>query len=152
MLPARAVTPRTITAEICDACSHEWFQRNRGADLLRDSRVQKLLIFGVILLLALSHWFIGGPNKRLNNVLYNLNFVPILVGAMLFGWRNAVLMTALTLVSEIPHLWLVFSTDETYRTDQVVETLASGVAVLLSVCLQARSDRTGHGWKKQRGN
>ena len=26
MLPARAVTPRTITAEICDACNNEWFQ------------------------------------------------------------------------------------------------------------------------------
>ena len=152
MLPARAVTPRTITAEICDACSHEWFQRNRGADLLRDSRVQKLLIFGVILLLALSHWFIGGPNKRLNNVLYNLNFVPILVGAMLFGWRNAVLTTALTLVSEIPHLWLVFSTDRTYASIRWWRRWHQESPVLLSVCLQARSDRTGHGWKKQRGN
>ena len=140
MLPARAVTPRTITSEICDACNNEWFQ-GRGADLLRNSRVQKLLIFGVILLLSLSHWFIGGPNKRVNNVLYNLNFVPILVGAMLFGWRNAVLTTALTLVSEVPHLWSVFSSDETYRTDQVVETLASGVAGVV-VGLLASAERS----------
>ena len=107
MLPARAVTPRTITAEICDACSNEWFQRNRGADLLRDSRVQKLLIVGGILLLALSHWLIGGPDKRSEQPSLQPELCSYPCGRMLFGWRNAVLTTTLTLVSEIPHLWLV---------------------------------------------
>ena len=58
--------------------------------VLRDHRSQKLLMVGGILLLALSHWLIGGPDKHLNNLLYNLNFVPILVGGMLLGWRTAV--------------------------------------------------------------
>ena len=121
--------------------------------MLRDHRSQKLLLVGGILLLAFSHWFIGGPDKHLNNLLYNLNFVPILVGGMLLGWRTAVFATVLTLAAEMPHLWLFWPNDETYRMDQIFETLSlPESAALQSVFWQARSGGTGPNWKKPRGN
>jgi signal transduction histidine kinase len=80
-----------------------------------------------ILLLASSHWLIGGPDKHLNNLLYNLNFIPILVGGMLLGWRTAVFATLLTLAAEMPHLWTYWPRDDVYRMDQIFETFASGI-------------------------
>ena len=96
---------------------------------------------GGILLLALSHWFVGGPDKHLNNLLYNLNFVPILVGGMLMGWRTAVFATLLTLVAEMPHLWLFWPHDETYRMDQIFETFASGIGGVVVGLLASKSRR-----------
>ena len=121
------------------ACKNEWFEDVRvGA--LPDTRLQKLLIFGSIILLALSHWLIPTPQKEYNNLLYNLNFIPILIGAMLLGWRNAVLTTALTLAAESPYLWTIFRHDEIYRMDQIIETLASGIAGVV-VGLLASAER-----------
>jgi signal transduction histidine kinase len=109
--------------------------------VLRDHRSQKLLMVGGILLLALSHWFVGGPDKHLNNLLYNLNFVPILVGGMLMGWRTAVFATLFTLAAEMPHLWLFWPHDETYRMDQIFETFASGIGGVVVGLLASKSRR-----------
>ncbi len=95
--------------------------------MLRDHRSQNLLLAVGILLLAFSHWLIGGPDKHFNNLLYNVNFIPILVGGMLLGWRTAVFATLLTLAAEMPHLYAYWPNDETYRMDQLFETLSSGV-------------------------
>jgi two-component system sensor histidine kinase HydH len=95
--------------------------------VLRDYRSQNLLLAVGVLLLAFSHWLIGGPDKHFNNLLYNVNFIPILVGGMLLGWRTAVFATLLTLVAEMPHLYAYWPNDETYRMDQLFETLSSGV-------------------------
>jgi two-component system, NtrC family, sensor histidine kinase HydH len=114
---------------------------NEDYVVLRDHRSQKLLMVGGILLLASSHWFIGGPDKHLNNLLYNLNFVPILVGGMLLGWRTAVLATLLTLAAEMPHLWKFWPNDETYRMDQIFETFASGIGGVVVGLLASKERR-----------
>ena len=102
--------------------------QDRGSEVvLRDHRSQNLLLAAGVLLLAFSHWLIGGPDKHFNNLLYNVNFVPILVGGMLLGWRTAVFATLLTLAAEMPHLYAYWPNDETYRMDQIFETLSSGV-------------------------
>lgn len=96
--------------------------------VLRNWRSQRMVLAGGILVLALSHWLIQGPDKHLNNLLYNLNFIPILIGGMLLGWQTAVFATALTLVAELPHLLLMWPHDEAYLMDQIFETFASGIA------------------------
>jgi two-component system, NtrC family, sensor histidine kinase HydH len=100
-----------------------------------------MLMVGGILLLALSHWFIDKPDKHLNNLLFNLNFIPILVGGMLLGWRTAVFATLLTLVAETPYLWHSWPDDETYRTDQILETFASGIAGVVVGLLASKERR-----------
>jgi len=108
---------------------------------LRDHRAQKLVIAGGILLLALSHWLIEEPDKHLNNLLYNLNFIPILVGGMMLGWRTAVYATLLTLALEVSHLWRYWPNDEAYRMDQIFETFASGIAGVVVGLLASRERR-----------
>jgi signal transduction histidine kinase len=107
----------------------------------RDPRWQKVLIVCSILLFALSHWLVGSPDKHIHNVLYNLDFIPILVSAMLFGWWSAVLATLLTLAAEFPHLWLSWPYDSAYRFDQMAETTASGVAGVVVGFLATRERR-----------
>jgi signal transduction histidine kinase len=112
--------------------------------LLRDVRWQKGLIVSSILLFALSHWLVGKPDKHLHNVLYNLDFIPILVSAMLFGWLSAVFATLFTLAVEFPHLSATWPHDPAYRLDQMAETMASGVAAVVVGFLATRERRHRH--------
>lgn len=97
---------------------------------MRTALYQKLLIGGALVLLALSHWLFG-PDKLLHNLLYNLDFIPILVAAMLFGWRGAVAATLLTLAAELPHLRTYWPTDTAYQLDQLAETAGFGIAAVV---------------------
>jgi two-component system, NtrC family, sensor histidine kinase HydH len=108
---------------------------------LLDPRWQKALIVGTILTLALSHWLLHTPQKHAHNLLYNLDFVPILAAAMLFGWRSAVGATLLTLAVESPHLWRMWPEDPAYRIDQMLETSASGIAGVVVGLLASRERR-----------
>lgn len=107
----------------------------------RSPRSRKVLIACCIILFAFSHWLVGRPDKLLHNILYNLDFVPILAAGMLFGWRSAVLATALTVVAEAPHLWSRWPNDPAYRIDQMAETFASGVAGVVVGFLVAQERR-----------
>ena len=98
------------------------------------------MIAGAVVLLALSHWLIQAPDKSINNLLYNLNFIPILVAGMQLGWQGALGATMLTLVLEVPHLQTYWPRDDTYRIDQVIETLTSGIGGVV-VGLFATSER-----------
>jgi signal transduction histidine kinase len=98
------------------------------------------MIAGAVILLALSHWLIHSPDKSINNLLYNLNFIPILVAGMQLGWQGALGATMLTLVLEVPHLQTYWPSDDTYRIDQVVETLTSGIGGIV-VGLFSSSER-----------
>ncbi len=60
---------------------------------------------------------------------------------MAFGWKSASMSTLITLASELPHLWWAWPHDETYRMDQMVETLASGIAGVVVGLLSDRSRR-----------
>ena len=103
-----------------------------------------MLLIGGILVIALSHWFIDKPDKHLNNLLYNLNFIPILVGGMVLGWKTAVYATLLTLTAELPHLYISWPNDDTYRTDQIFETCASGIAAVVVGLYSSRERRHRH--------
>jgi two-component system sensor histidine kinase HydH len=116
-------------------------QNGDSEAVLLDQRSQKLLMVAGILLLAFSHWLIGGPDKHLNNLLYNLNFIPILVGGMLLGWQTAVLATLLTLAAEMPHLWTYWPHDQVYRMDQIFETFASGIGGVVIGLLASKERR-----------
>jgi two-component system, NtrC family, sensor histidine kinase HydH len=88
---------------------------------------QKLLVGCALVLLALSHWLLG-RDKLPHNLLFNLDFIPILLAAMLFGWQWAVGATVLTLAIELPHLWAYWPGDTAYQLDQIAETVGFGVA------------------------
>lgn len=119
-------------------CDNETVEARRPVSILR---WQPWLIAASILLLAMAHWVVGKPDKQIHNLLYNLDFVPILAGAMLFGWRGAVGATLLTVVAELPNLLFLWPNDPTYRADQLGETLASGIGGVVVGLLASRERR-----------
>ena len=124
---------------VCRPCQEK--DERSAVSIMRNARAQKALITGAIVLLALSHWLVEKPDKQVHNVLFNLDFIPILVGSMLFGWRMAVFTTSVTILAQTPHLLMVWPHDPAYQIDQVAETIASGVAGVVIGFLAQRERR-----------
>ncbi|MEP6535522.1 MAG: ATP-binding protein [Bryobacteraceae bacterium] len=97
----------------------QWLQGTEG---------RKLLIGGGILLLALTHWIWPLPDKNVHNLLYHLDFIPILIAGMLFGWRSSLVASAAIVVAELPMALLLWSHDIVYLMDQAGETFVFAVA------------------------
>lgn len=95
---------------------------------LRDARWRKGIILAAILLISAAHWLIPRPDKQFHNFLYHLDFFPILMTGMLFGWRASLIATALTVTTEIPLAWMLWRHDAVYLTDQIGETAMFGLA------------------------
>src|SRR4051794_20655791 len=79
----------------------------------------RLATLSSIPVLVSTHWLYGPPDKQIHNLLYHLDVIPLLLAAMLYGWKTSLLATGLTLASEIPQLWTLWANDPTYRVDQI---------------------------------
>jgi signal transduction histidine kinase len=122
--------------------SDETRQREvRILDVFRDPRWQRFLILLSIPLIVSIHWLYPKPDKQIHNLLYHIDFIPLLAAAMLFGWRTSILATALTLAAEAPQLWFLWGNDAIYRNDQIGETLVAGVAGVVVGLLADRTRR-----------
>lgn len=96
-----------------------------------EPRWARLAILSSIPVLVSTHWLYATPDKQIHNLLYHLDVIPLLLAAMLFGWRTSLLATGLTLAAEIPQLWTLWANDPTYRVDQIGETIVTGIAGLV---------------------
>jgi signal transduction histidine kinase len=99
------------------------------------------LVAASSVILASCHWMVRQPDRQLHNILYNLNFIPIVIAAMLFGWRGSVAVTALTMAVEVPQMWIYWPNDRAYRFDQFGETATTGIAGVVIGLLAARTKR-----------
>jgi signal transduction histidine kinase len=116
-------------------------REGKKVDILRDPRWQRFLILASIPLLVSTHWLYAQPDKQIHNLLYHVDFIPLLAAAMLFGWRTSILATALTLAAEAPQLWFLWANDAVYRNDQIGETLVAGIAGVVVGLLADRTRR-----------
>jgi signal transduction histidine kinase len=73
-------------------------------------------------------------------MLYHLDFIPILMAGMLFGWRTSIAATALTIAAEYPLIRFLWWGDWVYVLDQVGEASVFGAAGLV-VGLVAERER-----------
>lgn len=90
-------------------------------DLLRNRTWQITLIAAMILLFAVMPWLVPIQDTLAHNILHHLNFVPLMIAGMLFGWRGALYATAFACLLQLPHLvhyWTIAPED---ASDQVVE-------------------------------
>jgi signal transduction histidine kinase len=128
---------------------HQNGHQTNGGTKLRRQRVQRIVILLSIPILVSAHWLYTEPDKKLHNLLYHLDVIPLLIAAMLWGWRISIATTLLTLAAEIPQLWVLWPGDVTYRLDQVGETLVNGVAALVVGVLSDRGRRQTVELKRQ---
>ena len=62
--------------------------------------VQATVIGVLVMLLAVFTWITPPHAEVLHNVLHHLNFLPLMVAGMLFGWRGASLALILAACSQ----------------------------------------------------
>jgi signal transduction histidine kinase len=106
-----------------------WFRR---------PSVQVSLIAVFILLLGSASLLVPGRDIETHNLLHHLNFLPLIVAGMLFGWRGAVvacIFSALVDAPVIAHYWKTWPLD---AKDQIVELSVFSAAGIVAGYLSDR--------------
>jgi len=103
-------------------------------------RWRSALIVAGILIFAVAHW-VAPPSENVHNLLYHLEFIPMLTAGMLFGWRGALGAALLTGAAEAPQLWVVWRGDFVFAADQIGELSVFGIA---SIVVGLLADRERH--------
>ena len=93
-----------------------------------------------LLLLSLAglNTFIPASNISAHNVLHHLNFLPLMIAGMLFGWRGAMAASVLAGAVNLPAIarhWVEWPLD---AKDQVVELIIFSFAGLIAGYLSDR--------------
>jgi signal transduction histidine kinase len=94
-----------------------------------------------IVVLATLPWFIPASHLKIHNVLHHLNFIPLMVAGMFYGWRGALLFTAFAGVAYAPHLYVTWDFNPLDASDQVVELSVFGGAGVIAGLLAERERR-----------
>ena len=94
-----------------------------------------------ILILGALPWFIPAYHLKIHNVLHHLNFIPLMVAGMFYGWRGALLFTLFAGVVYAPHLYINWDYNPLDASDQVVELSIFGGAGVIAGLLAERERR-----------
>jgi two-component system sensor histidine kinase HydH len=88
---------------------------------LKRSSVQASLIASFILLLGIASLAVPGRNIETHALLHHLNFLPLMLAGMLFGWRGAAVASIFSALIDAPviaHYWGIWPLD---AKDQILE-------------------------------
>lgn len=107
-------------------------------------RVRATLVLSAIFVLAVVHWTIPFSYIHVHNFIQHLNFLPIVLAGLFFGWRGAVLATFLSALLQFPHLLRTWRDLPVYVADMVLELPVFGIGGIVAGLLaeRERSQRT----------
>ncbi|MBN9662737.1 MAG: sensor histidine kinase [Acidobacteria bacterium] len=105
---------------------------------MTDPRRQVLGVGAVIAGLAALHWAVPNSFLYFHSFLQHLNFLPIVLAGLLFGWQGAVLSTLAALAAQAPHIWLSSGQFSFYTTDVLLELPVFGLAGVITGHLAER--------------
>lgn len=112
-----------------------------GPRSLRRPGRQWLLVGGLTLVLAALHWLLPLEHVYLHSFLQHLNFLPIVLAGLFFGWRGAALATLGAGAAQAPHIWRTWDPLSYYATDMVLELPVFGLAGVIAGLLAERERR-----------
>src|SRR6201984_246431 len=105
---------------------------------MRSTYWKAIYIGSVILLLAVFTWFTPPRAVELHNILHHLNFLPLMIAGMIFGWRGALWALLFALLVQAPGIvrhWTWWPMD---AQDQLVELSIFGAAGVIAGLLADR--------------
>lgn len=105
---------------------------------MKDPRWQWTIIGSGIVVLAIVPWFVPLADIQAHNVLHHLNFIPLMVAGMLFGWRGAAFATFCALAVHTAHLHRSWTINPVDASDQMVELSIFGAAGIIAGFLSDR--------------
>lgn len=111
---------------------------------MNDPRWRLAMVAAGILALAVVHWTIPFSLIHVHNFFQHLNFLPIVLAGLFFGWRGAVLSTFASAVLQFPHLLRTWNELPVYVADMVLELPVFGLGGIIAGLLaeRERSQRT----------
>jgi len=92
----------------------------------------------MIVVLGVVTWFVPPEMVEIHNVLHHLNFLPLMIAGMLFGWRGAIYALILAAAVDLPSIVRHWSSMPLDAQDQVVELIIFGSAGLIAGMLSDR--------------
>lgn len=137
--PASALSHLEQRAEAL-ACQNVNSMTERSSSMT-DPRRQVLGVGAVIAGLAALHWVVPNSFLYTHSFLQHLNFLPIVLAGLLFGWPGAVLSTVAALAMQAPHIWLSWGPQSFYATDVLLELPVFGLAGVITGHLAERERR-----------
>jgi len=111
---------------------------SRQRNWLEESPTGYVLISALLLLLAFLSTIVPASDISAHNILHHLNFLPLMMAGMLFGWRGAAIASAIAAIVNAPGIaqhWAQWPMD---AKDQVVELSIFSVAGLIAGYLSDR--------------
>ncbi len=81
-------------------------------------------LFGVlagVVVISLLHYLTHASHEHWHVVYQRLYYIPILIGAVLYGFRGGLAVATLTAVTYLPHILLQWQHDPLYRSNQLAE-------------------------------
>lgn len=122
------------------ACQNVNSMTERSSSMT-DPRRQALGVGAAIASLAALHWAVPNSYLYVHSFLQHLNFLPIVLAGLLFGWQGAVLSTVAALGMQGPHIWLSWGPFSFYATDVLLELPVFGLAGVITGHLAERERR-----------
>lgn len=108
---------------------------------MNDPRWRLALVAGASIALALVHWILPFSYIHLHNFFQHLNFLPILLAGLFYGWRGAAAATLLAAILQFPHLWRTWNQLPVYVADMVLELPLFGLGGIIAGLLAERERR-----------
>ncbi len=105
---------------------------------LKDARWQVGVILASIVFLAVLSWIVPTSDVQTHNILHHLNFIPLTMAGMLFGWRIAGFCTLFAIAAHSVHIWRAWVPAPFEATDQVIELSIFGMAGIVTGFLSDR--------------
>jgi signal transduction histidine kinase len=112
--------------------------RERSTVRIRSRRLYVGIISGCILVLAVCAWTVPPHYVLAHNILHHLNFIPLMLAGMLYGWRGAVLTMMLAGLIATPHLYFSSAVSRMDANDQLLELAVFGGAGTIAGLLAER--------------
>ncbi len=107
--------------------------------IIRESRFTA--IAAVVVVLSGLMWIVPPADVEVENSLHHLNFIPLLMAAVLAGWRGAAFATAAVAIAQAPYILVSHRVSPDNALDQVVELTIFGVAGIIAGILADREKR-----------
>jgi two-component system sensor histidine kinase HydH len=104
-------------------------------------RSQFVPIAAIIVVVSGLMWVVPPADLEVENSLHHVNFIPILIAAVMFGWRGAGLATLITALAQSPYIFASHRVSADGALDQLVELSIFGAAGLVAGVLADRDRR-----------
>jgi signal transduction histidine kinase len=105
---------------------------NRGA-IRKIGRPAHIAIVAIcIVVLASFDWTIPAHYVLAHNLLHHLNFIPLMLAGMWYGWRGAIVATVFAMLMHAPHVYLIYDVSRVDANDQLVELSIFGGAGVIA--------------------